>query len=670
MTNTTDSNATRVAALLLALAPLLVALVVMGAVRTLFVAKFCPLGVFASHADALPLFALNTLRYDAHIGAYAALPMALFALLLLARPQKLWPPFEATLRIYCPVEAAILALVALADVHWYNNFARHFDPTLFTVGDEEPLVLLRGVVSEAPWLMLTLGLAAALALALWVTPRLTRLVRRRLAPAIASKRAAVIAAIAVPATVGVAMRGSLGVFTIRREDCYVSDSQLLNDCVVNGPYALITAYKDRQRQHRYLSDDDIVRQAGFRSEQEAAAVWLGLDSAGARQALADGRLNADSALVARTFRRPKCPGMNVVVLVCESLGDKLLDYEQRYGLDLLGDLRRFLPAGGDTATDNTLLWRHHFLSADNGTIQAVETFATGGCPYPRLFESPARFAHLPLAPARVFAQAGYRTSFVSGIEIAWQNCQECLPRQGFQEVIGKMELLAKRPGAACNHTWGVYDHAMLDFLADLLADTAAEPRYVVALTSTNHTPFELPDDVALPPLELPDDPAAFAVSDRRVVANYLRGYQYTCASLARFLERLEASTADRRTIVAITGDHNTRYILPYADGELAPRYAVPLLLRAPVQLPRAAQRRAGSHLDIPITLANLTLADRPMLWLGQDLLADSLAAGSFAVNVGLTLPGPDADPEKVARRVSARDALAKLYFKRRLSQSR
>lgn len=658
---TESDRLTASAALLLALTPMLTALLVLGSVRLLFIAKFCPLDVFVAHSNALPLFALNTLRYDAHIGAYAALPILLFALAAAATRGKLDRPFLATLKVYTVVEAAVLALVGLCDVHWYNNFARHYDPTLFTVGDEEPLVLLQGVLSEAPWLMLTLGLAAAIALSFYGVKSVTNW-----AAQLTTLPSPWIVGAAVVAIVGVAMRGSLGVFTIRREDSYVSNSQLLNDCVVNGPYALLTAYKDHKRQFNYPSDYDVLKRAGFNSEREAAAVWLGSDSLDAT------RLNADSVFLRRTTARPRCPAMNVVVIVCESLGDKLLDYERRYGLDLLGPLRRHLTPD---STHNVLLWRHHFLSAANGTIQAVENFSTGGCPYEHLFASPARFVKMPLAPARVFDNAGYQTHFVSGIEISWYNCQECLRRQGFNSVVGKMEILAKHPDAECNQAWGVADHAMLDFLFEQLADNAdnadgdKKPKYFLALTSTNHTPFELPDDIPLPPLELPTYKHAFAIDDPDVLRKYLRGYQYTCASLARFLDRLEASPCAQNTIVAITGDHNTRYVLPYADGERAPRYAIPLILRLPATIAVDSAKvchRAGSQLDINITLANLTLASQPLLWLGQDLLADTLPNGSFARNVECTLPGAEADSATICRRVNAREALRLLYFKRLL----
>ncbi len=131
---------------------------------------------------------------------------------------------------------------------------------------------------------------------------------------------------------------------------------------------------------------------------------------------------------------------------------------------------------------------------------------------------------------------------------------------------------------------------------------------------------------------------------------------------------LKASPAGRHTIVAITGDHNTRLVLPYPEGEDEMwKYSVPFYLYvpdAPEQWRDFARSRYGSHEDIVPTLANLTLSDAAYLATGQNLLADSIPGGTFGVNVSHELFSPDADPAALKRRIQALDALKKIWFKR------
>lgn len=616
-------------------------------VRIVFIIKFASLDVFADNAGCIPLFLLNALRFDAQIAAYAALPVLVAALIVCASPLKLASGAKRFSLVYSSVVTTVAGLLGLCDVHYYNNFSRHFDIVAFDFFDEDPQVLIKGVINEAPVVPIFIGVAVVFAFS-WFAGRWLF----GLADRLAARVKLWVSAVAVVVIAGVSLRGSLGTFTLRAEDVYVSPSQMMNDCVPNCVFMLKKAWSEKKKQFKMESDEDILRADGFASEHEAAAAWLGVDD---RESL-----TADSSIVARTSQTPLREGYDVVLIVCESWGHKLMAYDSIYSMDLLCSMRQHL------AEDPVWL---NFLSATNGTIDAVEALTTA-CPYPRLFTSRYRNLELPYSSARLWHDAGYSTHFVSGIEISWRNLIDVLPHQGFDDVTGKFEILKEFPDAELNHTWGVYDHSMLSFLLSKITTPAADgkPRFFMALTSTNHTPFEFPADYALPDIDVPSDPAAFAIDDRSVIYDYLRGYQYTSRALGDFMTALKDSPAGRHTIVAITGDHNTRLVLPYPEGEDEMwKYSVPFYLYVPDALEQwrdFAHSRYGSHEDIIPTLANLTLSNAPYLATGQNLLADSIAGGTFGVNVSHEILSPDADPAALQKRIRALDALKKLWFKR------
>lgn len=640
---------------------MLTAIVVLALVRIFFIFKFAGFGLLWDHMDHMPLFLLNALRFDAQVGAYVAVPIVLCALLAQFWPATMWRGVRAFMAVYVPIVATLLGLLGLADVHYYSNFGRHFDIVAFDFFDEEPSVLIRGILDEAPILLLLIGGTLFYLIAHFGWKHGVRLVDRCADRLSLSAPRVWSALVVVLLILGVSFRGSLGTFTLRPEDVYVSASKQVNDCVPNCVFMLIKAFKEKRNQVRMLPDQDILTQHGFASLQEAADAFTHKSSA--PYALdANGNINVDSLLVTMSGPNPPFRGYNVVLLVCESLGQKMLDYQSRYGVDMMGSLAAHL---------DSLVYFHNFVSATNGTIDAVETFTTSS-PYERLFTSRHATSPLPYSTARVFERAGYSTHFVSGIEISWRNLIDVLPYQGFQTVTGKFEILDQWPDAPQNRTWGVYDHAMLSHLLDLLEWTPADgkPRFVMALTSTNHTPFEFPSDFNMPALQVPQDPDAFAVDDPEVVANYVRGIQYTCQSVGNFLTRLRQSPVGQHTIVAITGDHNTRLVLPYPPSEdPSMRYRVPLFLYIPnhAEVYRAYTHRFGSHHDIVPTLVNLTLPNAPYLNAGANLFsngADTTGLGSYGVNSDYLYLSPAADSAAVAQRIQALGALKQIWFKR------
>ena len=91
---------------------------------------------------------------------------------------------------------------------------------------------------------------------------------------------------------------------------------------------------------------------------------------------------------------------------------------------------------------------------------------------------------------------------------------------------------------------------------------------MLCLTSTSHTPFELPPDYELPSIKLTDEALEQFSVDEEITYNYLQAYQYSNRMLGDFMDKIKGSELADNTIVIITGDHNIRSVLPYNTQEV------------------------------------------------------------------------------------------------------
>lgn len=616
-------------------------------VRLHFCYLFESVSVFSDNAKSLPLLILNAFRFDLQVATYIMLPSLLLFVLQIFFNGGGYCAFRAKFnRIYTVFIAVLSFIVGISDNQFYLNFKSHFNIVAFDFFDEEPAVLIKGIVDEAPMLLLVSGIVVLSLVSLWAQRRLARLSDK-----VTRKSSFIILLVVFVLLIPSGIRASYGTFTLRYEDVYVSPSMQLNDCVPNAIYMLRKAYSEKKKQFALEDEASIARKYGFDSVSDIFS---------ARKA-EKGYLPTDSVpienLMFTVTDTAPMPDYNVVLIVAESWSNRLIEYDSAYGVDLLCGMRRHL--------SEDIVFRN-FISATNGTIDAVESFTVNSA-HEHLFTSKYRNIEYPCASARMFLQNGYETSFVSGIEIAWRNLMEVLPHQGFQSVVGKYELLKERPYAECNKTWGVYDHEMLDYVFDKLSEKSDKPRFIMALTSTSHTPFEFPENYTLPEIDFAKYPQGAFCIDKKIAINYLKGFQYESKALGNFMSKIKNSDLASNTIVMITGDHNVRLILPYDGIDEKWRYSVPLYVYIPQsdrQSVHIDTSRYGSHHDIMPTLASLTLSSAEYFDGGQNLFADSLPGGTYGINVKYEFFSADADSALMRKKIDAQQSLKKIYFQR------
>ena len=352
---------------------------------------------------------------------------------------------------------------------------------------------------------------------------------------------------------------------------------------------------------------------------------------------------------------------NVVLIITDSWSNHLIDFDSAE-MPLLGKMKPHL--------QQDLVWRN-FQSSFNATINAVETMVAN-TDFERFFSSKYRYNRLASATAAPFLNSGYNPEFICGIETSWRNIYRAIPTQGFSRVVGKFDILKEMPQATTNHTWGVYDHCMLDYTFSRLEQNTdtLKPLFLMCLTSTSHTPFEFPDDISLPEITLPDSLKNYFLTPQDLTMKYLKGFQYSNYALGSFMDRIKNSPLKDNTIVIITGDHNIRSIMPYkGDEEMS--HSVPLYMYLPENIRSSVQahcERYGSHNDIIPTLAPLVFDDTDYFCLGNDLMSDTARQSSFVSINNMLVTCPDSlCLDSMVHLANARRAISRIYFRRTLN---
>ncbi len=546
-------------------------------------------------------------RFDLKTAAVAFLPLVL----LVAFSQALGR-LRALPLVWAALAFLALDVAAMVNDGYYGFFHTPIDAIVFGFAEDDTRAVWRSVWEDHPVVLAALSAfsLAALQTALAMRARLAAPppaagspVRSR---ALARRS---VAAVALSLGLFLAIRGRLGTFPLNEQDLAVAPEPFVNAMTPNGAYALFAAW--RQRRSVSIGTDPLVglRRLGFSAPGEAAAA-LGLAHADA----SDGAVAEALHLTTRENPVAAARPPHVVIAVMEGWGSDLLDYHSAKN-DLLGRLAPHLRAG--------LLFRR-FLSGHNGTHPTLEALLLGTPITPLTYSA---FGHRRFEQAAVlpFRAAGYRVAFATGGSSAWRGLARALPQQGFDEVRDQSDVLASVPGARIG-TWGVFDHELFAWAAARLreADRKGERLLLVLLTTTAHPPYAVPPEYRVRPLDLS------VFSGRRLGEESLRRpiletYQYACDALGGFLDAVrEAGLADR-TIVAATGDHNTRTFFDYpATADLARRDGVPLFLAVPPAYLAGRSPDVGrwaSHRDLFPTLAGLALSRARTFRFGDDLLA-------------------------------------------------
>ncbi len=279
---------------------------------------------------------------------------------------------------------------------------------------------------------------------------------------------------------------------------------------------------------------------------------------------------------------------NLIIVVEESLGAQFV-----------GSL------GGKDLTPNIDKWKmkswffNQLYATGTRSARGLEAITTGFLP------SPARAVlKLPKAQknfytlAQTLGQAGYDSSFIYGGESHFDNMKGFFMGNGFGKIIDQNDY----PNPEFKGNWGVSDEDLFNYALQYLQQTTEKPKFSVIFTSSNHTPFEFPDNK----IELYD-------AEKQTVNNAVK---YADFALGQFLQQLEDNGLMQNSVVMVVADHDARVM-----GEsLVPieKFHIPGFIISP-DIEFFQDDTLVSQIDLAPTLLSLLGINLPHPMIGQDL---------------------------------------------------
>ena len=202
----------------------------------------------------------------------------------------------------------------------------------------------------------------------------------------------------------------------------------------------------------------------------------------------------------------------------------------------------------------------------------------------------------------LFGQYGYSTSFIYGFDSGFDHMGFFLKQGGVDRIIDQVEF----PTPRFRREWGVSDEDLFDKVHEFfLSQPPDVPFFSIILTSSNHTPHEVPEDFLRRNPEFADDKfrAAFAYSDY---------------ALAQYIEKAQAARYFRNTVFVIVADHGE---IRDSEDRYLKRFHIPCLIYAPhlITAPRIIGT-IGGQVDIGPTLMHLIGYPDAFHFFGRDLL--------------------------------------------------
>lgn len=303
------------------------------------------------------------------------------------------------------------------------------------------------------------------------------------------------------------------------------------------------------------------------------------------------------------------PGKNVVMIYLEGLEHMYTDQAVFPGLT------PFL----SSLSDSALHFEHIYQSP--GATFTVAGILSSQCGTPLLFPNGPGgndilkngFLQKGYCLGDILHDAGYRQVFMGGASTRFAGKGVFLSAHGYDEVLGKEELLPLMADKNYLNNWGLYDDTLLALAEDKFDELAANtsrPFNFTVLTVDTHPP-DGTVSASCEPYEAIDN-------------NILDAVHCTDQLVAKFVDHLKQSPAWPNTVVLIMSDHlhMRNSGMEYYPEDYDRRLLVDILNAG---IARKVQER-GVHMDIAPTLLDLMGVNNPQGFLvGVDMLAPDRA---------------------------------------------
>jgi len=374
-------------------------------------------------------------------------------------------------------------------------------------------------------------------------------------------------------------RSSLGHRPLNPAMVAFSVDPLMNDLTLNSTYSMLFAVKQLQ------NEDDAFKYYGQMDENKIINLVRDSTNLGLNEYFS----NKFPTIASHksSYRGQK---KNLVILLQESLGARYVG--KLGGLPLTPNIDKLMEEGWNFT---------NIYATGTRSVRGIEAIITGFSPTPsrsvvKLGKSQSGFFSI----AHLLKKNGYHTQFIYGGESHFDNMKSFFLGNGFVD----MQDFNTFEEPAFIGSWGASDedlyakaHHQFSFLHE-----QPKPFFSLVFTTSNHTPFDYPDDR----IELYNQPK----ETRENAA------KYSDYALGKFFEKAKESAYWADTIFLVVADHDSR---AYGD-QLVPikHFHIPAVIVGS-DITQRQDERLVSQIDLPQTLLSLIGIDSENPMIGHDL---------------------------------------------------
>jgi phosphoglycerol transferase MdoB-like AlkP superfamily enzyme len=501
-------------------------------------------------------------------------------------------------KIYSPFLYLAFSLATVANHFYYRTFQKELDVMAFGLKDDDTAAVLSSMVSDYPFFRTMLLVLVVTVSFAWLTRYLWR-VLPNIFKGVASPAIKVASLVAFTIVSFMGARGTLLTIPLRQRDRTVSKVPILNNAIPNAVIALDWAWSNYKNVPPYLPV----------TIEEGAEL--------AMKSLGRGELTEstpDNPYLAKN--QP-----HVVLVVMEGLGSNLLEFDRPGAVDLLGSFRPHM--------ENDFVFRR-FLAEDYRTVAALMRILFY-CPDMNVTQSLFKSVKIDDSAFDVYKKNGYETVFLHTGLPSWWNMQPYMSVQGVDRTFFSNEFRERYKDTKLDITagsWGLPDEYIYPLTLELL-EKSSKPMFIVIMTLSNHSPFNIPPSYKDRfPIAIDTELLSNFFESKETVGKLLSSYQYANNCIGDFIAAIKGGPLGSRTVVGVTGDHVSAKIKAEHHNGLFLNKAAPFYLYAPKpKLERTkhlyAPERAGSHKDIMPTLYSMSLSGAQYYTVGgRDMLAE------------------------------------------------
>ncbi|MCB1193692.1 MAG: sulfatase-like hydrolase/transferase [Leptospiraceae bacterium] len=392
--------------------------------------------------------------------------------------------------------------------------------------------------------------------------------------------------------VAVGVRGGLQNNPIRTSNAIISNNTMVNNLALNGVYTAIVDLKSHS----------VSRSDKMDFKEAIAIVRKEISYKGATF------VSEEYPLLRKTIPKNKdAKNPNIVLVMLENWTGKFINPitdGKVNGKEVAPYFNKLLKEG---------IFFKRFFASGGRTPNGMMSLLTGipdrpGLTVVRTPQAMVFFSGI----GSIMRQANYRTFFVTGGDLSFDNKHKMMPHWGFDESIGKQDL--DRMNRYSLGAWGYDDADVFDVLHNKLKSLEGDrPFFATVLTLTTHYPYRTPKE-------------EFNIFGKESADNeFLNVYHYADWALQSFLEKARQAPYFDNTIFIFVADHTHHRFLDYYEDR-----NIPFLIYSPSRFKPEIRNDIASQLDVIPTIIGNVNKEIYFSAMGRDLLNTKTNSAYFA----------------------------------------